>query len=193
MFVLGERLLGSPWAGGVAACVYGLNPSAVYFDTQYAYESLAVNLFLWVLALGAVAATTPHRGRRWRTATAAALLTAAIVVTHHLTTVFLIVAVGTVAGAVTVGTARLRRRGIRIGRLSLRAVTTWWALLGSVLVIAAVWIWFFAHPTLDYLSPYFGNSVDQLQNMAQKSGSGGRELLASSVQPLWERVFIRRR
>ena len=189
MFVLGERLLGSSWAGGVAACVYGLNPSAVYFDTQYAYESLAVNLFLWVLALSAISAMTPDRGRRRRTAAAAALLTAAIVVTHHLTTVFLIVAVAVVAGAVTVGTALLHRRDVRIGRLSLRTAAGWWASLGTVLVIAAVWIWFFAHPTLDYLSPYFGNSVDQLQNLAHKSGSGGRKLLAASVQPLWERMF----
>ncbi len=189
VFVLGERLLGSPRAGAVAACVYGLNPSAVYFDTQYAYESLAVNLFLWVLALGSIAATTPYRGRRLRTVAAVALLTAAIVVTHHLTTVFLIVALATVAGAVTAGTAFLRRRGVGIGRQSLRVATTWWVILGVVLSIAAVWIWFFARPTLDYLSPYFGNSVDQLQSMAQKSGSGGRKLLSASVQPLWERVF----
>lgn len=189
VYVLGEGMLGSPRAGGIAALVYGINPSAVYFDTQYAYESLAINLFLWVIALAAIAAHSPNRSRRVRCLTTAATLTVAIVVTHHLTTVFLIAALTTVALVVTVGAWTAHRRGARVGRITRGTIATWWIMLGAVLTIAGLWVWFFARPTLDYLSPYFGNSVDQLQTMAEKSGSGGRKLLAASVQPFWERLL----
>lgn len=188
VYVLGERMLWSARAGGVAALVYGLNPSAVYFDTQYAYESIAINLFLWVIALTAIAAQAPYQRRRVACVVTASVLTAALVVTHHLTTVFLIATLATMSITATVRLLVLRRRQRPVGRIA-RATVTLWSSLGITLTIAACWVWFFARPTLDYLSPYFGNSVQQLQAMIEREGSGGRKLLSANVQPFWEQLF----
>lgn len=188
VYVLGERMLCSARAGGVAALVYGLNPSAVYFDTQYAYESIAINLFLWVIALTAIGAQAPHLRRRVACVVTASVLTAALVVTHHLTTVFLIATLATMSITAIVRLLVLRRRHRPIGRI-VRATVTLWSSLGITLTIAACWVWFFARPTLDYLSPYFGNSVQQLQAMIERRGSGGRQLLSANVQPFWEQLF----
>jgi hypothetical protein len=173
VYVIGARLLDSGRAGAIAALVYAVNPSSIYFDTQYAYESIAINFFLWTLALTVLAAQPSSARRRWALIAAGALSTAGCVITHHLSTLFLIVALAVVAVTVAI------RRG---------PWRPWLASLVITVVLAAVWVAVFARPTLDYLSPYFGDSVEQLSSMAEKKGDGGRQLLAANVQPLWEQL-----
>lgn len=215
VFVLGRTLLGGlrsggarvngEQAGGIAALIYALNPSALYFDTQYAYESLAINFFLWVLALTAVAATSADRRRRIGCLVGAVFCVAGCVVTHHLTVVFLVAALSIIC---VTGSLRHRVRRTAAtraaapvddpesasharsddGRLPGEHFGSWWVVLGATGGLALVWLILIATPTISYLSPYFGNSVTQLSSAAQNSGDGGRELLAASVQPLWERV-----
>ncbi|MGJ6126759.1 hypothetical protein QN239_29690 [Mycolicibacterium sp. Y3] len=191
VYVLSERLLRSNRAGGIAALVYGVNPSAVYFDTQYAYESVAINWYLWVIAMTAIAAQSSGWRRRINCLVAAAFLVAAIVVTHHLTVVFLILTTVTVGTTVSIlallRLARRRRRGGQ--RPTVVPARVWWTMFAITLTLASSWVWFFARPTLDYLSPYFGNSLDQLRSMVGKSGSGGRKLLAAQIQPFWEQLL----
>ena len=174
--VLARVHLRSERAGGIAALVYGLNPSFVYFDTQYAYEGVAIPLFLWVLALTSLAARTPSRRRRYALVAASVVTAAGAVVTHHLTTLFLLLLLAGVAVLATVG-----RRWFPAER-----VGVWWAVLGGTVLVAGGWLAGVASATVAYLSPYFGGSVTQLQAMAAKSDTG-RVLLAPSVQPLWER------
>lgn len=191
VYLIGEALLTSARAGAVAAVVYGINPSAIYFDTQYAYESIAVNFFLWALALTVVAARA-QSARSRRAFSAAAVLTAAgCVVTHHLTTIFLVVALVIVTvTALSRGRSTLRvRNGIGDGGGVTQSTSPWWITLVSTVVIAIAWVLFCARPTLGYLSPYLGSSVRQLKTMSEKSGQGGRELLAANVAPEWERLL----
>jgi hypothetical protein len=184
VYLIGEQLLASARAGAVAALVYGINPSAIYFDTQYAYESVAVNFFLWALALTVLATRAPSaRGRRAFSA-AAVLAGAGCVVTHHLTTIFLIAVLIVVAL-----TWMLRARLMDRDGGAMPSMTPWWVTLTSTVLIAIAWVFFCARPTLDYLSPYLGTSVNQLKTMSEKSGQGGRELLAANVAPDWERVL----
>jgi hypothetical protein len=187
VYLIAEQLLASSRAGAIAALVYGINPSAIYFDTQYAYESIAVNFFLWALALTVLATRAPSARAR-RAFSAAAVLTAAgCVVTHHLTTIFLIAAL-----VVVVLTALLRARFMHRGPGgggAMQSMKPWWVTLVSTVVIATAWVLFCARPTLDYLSPYLGTSVSQLKTMSEKSGQGGRELLAANVAPVWERLL----
>ncbi|WP_418004903.1 hypothetical protein ACNO8X_08270 [Mycobacterium sp. PDNC021] len=189
VYVLGERLLGSSRAGGIAALVYGINPSAVYFDTQYAYESVAINWFLWVVALTAIAAHTPDMRRRFQCLSAAGVLAMSVVVTHHLTTAFLLGVTATVAVTGTVALLLPAQRRRPIGRPTVGTAVAWWITFTVTLGSAAAWVWFCARPTLDYLSPYFGSAVTQLRAMAGKSGAGGRKLLAAQVQPYWEQLL----
>jgi hypothetical protein len=197
VYLLGEELLGTARAGAVAALVYAVNPSAIYFDTQYAYESIAINFFLWTIALTALAAGTRSKRARFALLTAAVLSAAGCVVTHHLTTIFLIVALSVV---VLVGAMRARLFGRaargrhRAGRI-LRALNyrpakpihPWWITLVATVAVATAWVTSVARPTLDYLSPYLGSSIDQLNTMTRQSGQGKRALLAANVEPDWER------
>lgn len=198
--VLVGTLLGSVRAGAVGALVYALNSSVLYFDTQYAYESVAIAYYLWVLALAALAAREANRVRRWLYVAGALLVAGAAVVTHHLTTLALIGTLVLVSGVI--GVARiLRRRSARRARTTGRSATdtipsvpvpaarslsAWWVVTAGTLAMATAWLLLAAWPTVLYLSPYAGTSVQQLGQIASK-GDGGRELLAASVQPLWER------
>jgi hypothetical protein len=180
VFVLVEAHLGSARAGAVGALIYALNPSAIYFDTQYAYESVAITYFLWVLALGTLAARSDARARRVGLLAAAVLCGALCVVTHHLTTLALLLVLATTCAVVTVRTGFRAAPETRIG--------VWWALFASITAISALWLAFVAWPTVSYLSPYVGKSISQLHNVAESRG-GGRELLAANVQPHWERAI----
>ena len=188
VYFLGAALLSSARAGAITAVVYGINPSAIYFDTQYAYESLAVNFFLWALALTTLATRACSARTRRAYSTAAVLAGAACVVTHHLTTIFLIVAltVVTVTGVVR---ARITRRRQPPDAPAPGSMRPWWITLVSTTVVAVAWVMTCARPTLDYLSPYLGSAVGQLKSMSQNSGQGGRQLLAANVEPEWERFF----
>jgi hypothetical protein len=184
VFVLAQTHLGSSTAGALAAVIYALNPSEMYFDTQYSYEGIAIALFLWILALASLAARADGR---WRAATTSLALVcaAACVVTHHLTTLFLVLLLFVVAVGVTVR-AWLARRRPHADRVAETGVATWWIVFGGTAAMAAAWVGFVARPTISYLSPYFGGSVTQLSGIAAKRDTG-RVVLTPTVQPLWER------
>ncbi len=82
LFLLIERVARSPRVAALAIVIYVGNPNFVYFDSQFAYESLALGLAamtLWIAARSAGAL------RRWGDVLIAALLDSALVLTHHLT------------------------------------------------------------------------------------------------------------
>lgn len=185
VYVATRSLLDSRRGGGIAAIVYGINPSAIYFDTQYAYESVAMAFFLWTVALTALAGQPVSPGRRRRLLLAATMTAAGVVVTHHLSTVFLIAILGVVAATVTLCRLVARYRGDSEPRYP---VAVWWTTLTATVTLGTLWVGFFARPTLVYLSPYFGSSVDQLSSMADTDGDGGRELMSANVQPFAEQL-----
>jgi len=189
MFVAGEAYLGSARAGAIAALIYELNPSAMYFDTQFAYEGLAVALFLWVIALTGLATREDNRRRRTGLTAAAVLCAVGSVVTHHLTTIFLLLFLFCTAVAVTARPWLSRRAGhdaFRIEPPCDHSRQVWWTITASTAAAAAAWLLYVARPTINYLSPYFSGSVGQLSSMATDPASG-RTMLATSAQPLWER------
>jgi len=189
VYLLGDALLSSSRAGGIAAVVYGINPSAIYFDTQYAYESLAVNFFLCTLALTALAGQTVSARYRRAFLGAAVASAGGCVVTHHISTMFLIIALTTAAVAATIAELVDRRRASPRLETKSSALRVWWIALGCTVCLAVAWVTVFARPTLDYLSPYFGDSVHQLESMTHKNGGGSRHLLAANVEPRWEQLL----
>jgi hypothetical protein len=185
VYILAATHLRSERAAAIAALVYGLNPSALYFDTQYAYESVSIGMFLWTLALGSLAARGRTPGIRRRYLAAALLCSVSCVVTHHLTTLALLGVLLLIALVVTI---RARRAAPAATPDPDRA-GVWWTLLLGTVGVAALWVGLFARPTIDYLRPYVGSTIGQLTHIAGKGGSGGRQVLAASVEPLWERGF----
>ncbi len=179
VLVLGRMLLPDPRAAGLGAVVYGLNPSYLYFDTQFSYESLAVCFFLWVLTLtvGAVRTTGPARALRLA---GAVVLVLACITTHHLTTLVLIVLTGVVLVAHAV-----------VRRLDPAARGQWrpWALvLGAATVGFTLWVLTVADTTWSYLVPYAEKAFGSLSQHATGQESQ-RTLFAGSVQPLYERLL----
>ena len=101
------------------AILYALNSSFLYFDTQYAYESMAITLVVWTLvAYVRAIRSQPGQGRAaWSVLTV--VLSAGTVITHHLSTFTLVLIMALVSLAVSVPwlakgegwAARLRRLG----------------------------------------------------------------------------------
>jgi hypothetical protein len=88
LFLFIERVTRSPRAAGIGVAVYACNPSFLYFDSQFAYESLALPIALVLLLVSVRWSEFPT----WRRAPAVgglvgalAILTATLTVTHHMT------------------------------------------------------------------------------------------------------------
>ena len=88
LFLFFERVSRSYRVAAIGVALYACNPSFLYFDSQFGYESLALTIgaALLLVSLRWVMATASER--RSNTAglvVAMALLSATLVVTHHLT------------------------------------------------------------------------------------------------------------
>lgn len=91
IFLIAERLTRSSMIAGIAALIYSLNPSFMFFDSQYAYESLAIVLFIWVVCCVVGMQTARGElddGKAWFSI--GLVLAAGCIVTHHLTTYALV-------------------------------------------------------------------------------------------------------
>ncbi len=93
MFLFVERATGSARAGGIGVAVYACNPSFLYFDAQFAYESLALPIAICMLLVAVRWCEAPEaRSRRVAGGLvgALAILAATVTVTHHMTSYALI-------------------------------------------------------------------------------------------------------
>jgi hypothetical protein len=147
LFLLFETVGHSARVAGIGVLVYMTNPHFLYFDSGFAYESLALPLALVVL-YGVARAQIGTRPSALITLLVWLSLNATVV-THHITSFILIVVLLLIAVC-----------GLVVGRSPAR----WWnwevALLG--VGFAAVWIVFIASPVLGYLEPTLGSGVGQV-------------------------------
>ena len=199
----------------IVAILYGLNSSFLYFDTQYAYESMALTLVVWTL-VAYVRAIRSQMGRG-RTAWGAltVVLSAATVVTHHLSTFTLVLIMALLSSAVSVpwlakgvATKRDREPGGGLGTWPdgwargsrtqdskpdhggvqdrwARVAVTAWVLTLVTALMAGAWWRFVAPSTWSYLSPFIGEGLSELMQAASGSG-GARQLFGASLSPWWE-------
>jgi hypothetical protein len=165
-------------AAALAAAWYAFNASFLYFDTQFAYESLAITLVIWTLAAFAQAVRArpgTHR-RAWCLLTA--VLASGCVITHHLSAIELAVVMALASAGLSLP-ALASRDGWR------GTASTAWALTAYTGLAITAWIAFVAPGTVGYLAPYLGSSLSQLVHMAAGAG-GSRQLFAASLSPWWE-------
>jgi hypothetical protein len=85
LFMTIERLVDAR-AAGIASLIYATNPSFLFFDSQYAYESLALPLAMLTVAV--LVQRRPHT-LRWEGGLAL-FLVCSVVVTHFATTLWLL-------------------------------------------------------------------------------------------------------
>ena len=176
LFLFFEEAGLSPRLAGLATVVYAANPSFLFFDAQFSYESAALPLAavaLWAAARHVRGPATPA------SFILAAAALAATIVTHHLT--------GLIMTALlllwSVFSLYVQRgRGIPTGPAPL-------AVLG--LALSVLWQRLVAGNALSYLTPDLGDSVRDL--VVLLTGRGALRPLFSDYAggglPIWERVF----
>jgi hypothetical protein len=162
----------------VVAILYCLNSSFLYFDTQYAYESMAITLVVWALVAFVRAIRSQPGQRRVAWAALAVAFSAGTVVTHPLSTLMLVLIMVVVSLALSVYRLAKREGWART------AMTAWCLTLVTVLV-AGAWLRFVAPGTVSYLSPYPGQALSELINDLRGTGSP-RQLFGATITPWWE-------
>jgi hypothetical protein len=186
LFLFLERITGSARGAGVGIVVYACNPSFLYFDAQFGYESLAL----------AVAAAFLLATLRWsrieRTAVGAevtdvallvVLLACTLAVTHHMTSLAI------------VGFLCLwwLLRWLRIRGGDLVEARFMGPLLAAVAMAAAFALWFAfvaGGETINELGGLFSRAFNSIVDLV--TGSQGSKKLFSGAgesQPLWARAM----
>ncbi len=189
VFVLVRDVARSARAGAIAAVLYSLNPSWLFFDAQFSYETLALPVLVWglVFALRASARRAPTAPTRTKVLELciAATLVAALVVIHHVSSV---VECAALVGVALAATLQARRGASGAHGISLPVA---WGLAGWGVAVTA---WRFAdvgHPLFVYLGPSLHLS-SQLSQLLSVLGIGAglplHSAFASSSVPTFEVV-----
>jgi hypothetical protein len=177
---LAEGLGVSSRTAALASVIYSLNSSFLYFDTEFAYESMGITLAVWTL-VAYVRAVSPRPSRERRASCFITLMfSAGCVITHHLSALSLIAIMAVVALGLSL--PGLARRGPWI-----RNAVTAWALTLATGMIAAFWFIVIAPGTLSYLSPYISQGLSQLMQDAH-GASSAKQLFSASLNPGWEQT-----
>lgn len=164
----------------LAAIIYSLNPSFLYFDTQFAYESLALPLALATVLL----ATKSRRAASVRAALARAAaafgLAIATMLTHHVSSFVMCSLVAAVA--VLVPTRRVS------GSAKRAAVAAPYIVAAGAVGLVLVWSLLIAVSLRSYLLPHFSGTAQQLWNLVTghrvvRQEAGTTVVVAQSHQP----------
>ena len=178
IFLFVEAFATSSRLAGLAALVYAANPRFLYFDSQFAYESLGLPLAAFVLA---TVAMRSRQGSSRLELPAIVLATLACVVTHPVTSAMLgaFLVLWTVARLI-LGIARRRHRP------SPSPVLVALFAVGA----AAAWAFLVAPPVLDYIGPPVTRATTEIIELV--SGEADTRTIFQSasgeVAPVWERV-----
>jgi hypothetical protein len=177
----------SATGAAVGAVIYTVNPSWIYFDTSFSYESLGLPLVLWSLA-ATVGAIRSRQRRGVRYIAVIVLCAATMPMVHHLSTIMLalILALLIAAGVV--------HMLVRVARHHDGPRHHLWPLLFAeiCLVLSITFWWSKIHNVLlAYLSPALTRGWAQLNHIftvAPSARSAIRAPFSNSQNPIYERV-----
>lgn len=180
------RAVGAPARGAaVGAVVYTLNPSWLYFNAVFSYESLALPLALWCLA-ATLAASRATAKLNVRALALAVFCVVVLPVIHHLSTIMLYLIL------ILIIIARVLPfvRQTAVGGRSAKAERFWPLIfILSCLTVSMTGWWSGLYQGLvGYLGPAWARGVEQLQKLLDggSESSGGRSLFANSLNPPYE-------
>jgi hypothetical protein len=163
-----EHLTGNPRTGGLAVAVYAVSAQFVAFNSQFAYQTLALPLALAAVAFVGRARQAADPRPLFGGATVCLLAVAVTdYVTSWLTTAFLVI------WAITERGRQPRRR----------------VFYGAVIGVAAITLWAVIQWSLqrEYLGPIIDDLGSELTGHWQR---GAFSDPAGYLRPLWERVLI---
>ena len=173
LFLFFERATGSPRAAGIGIAIYVCNPSFYYFDSQFAYESLALVIAAAILlvALQWTERNVAPGGWNWPgMAVATALFAATLAVTHHMTSYVL-----TLFLAAWTAIAAIAAKRIRWGT---------GPLIATLMVGGAAFLWFFLEArqvTTSELGSVFEQTIESVVHLITGE-SGSKTLFQSAGQ-----------
>ncbi len=173
LFLFYLRIGRSARIAGVAAFIYMANPNFLFFQAQFAYESLAVPFA--VLALYAVARYVDGADPRLRSWLIVGTAIAATVITHHVTSFALFAFLTLWCVAAFLVERRIRKTTAPV----MPAVLTG--------VLSYVWLVAVAGIVVGYLAPAVAAATQQVVRVLQ--GDKARELFSASAaprSPFWE-------
>lgn len=192
IFRLAQLLTGNDRVSGIAAAVYALNPAFLFFNSQFAYQTLAITMLIWCLVF-TVEASNPTADRRKRAgATALAIfLSSATIMTHHGSAFVLAGFLGIIALVLFIRSARGGVEGdhdgsddqARDGAILVALVT------GVTVALGIAWLFIGskgdASRVIDYLLVYPTNGAQEAFNIITGEASGKRTVFSSSNLPVW--------
>jgi hypothetical protein len=180
IWTLADALWGSDRISGYAAAIYALNPSFMYFDSQFAYESLAIVFLIWTLAAGA-RLYGRESGNQGPWFFLAALLGFATVITHHITSYVLLLTL--LLAAALAWWKWLNEPGRGDSKRLLSSIV----LAGVIASYAAAWFAVVASDVVGYLTPNISRGVGEVVKLI-KGEYTARHLFALTTSPSYERA-----
>ncbi len=171
LFLIFEELTQDARISGLATAVYCINSNFLFEGAQFAYESAAVPLAMFVLLL-----TLRRRSNR-SGLLPLVISVAAVVVSHHLTTI----ALATVLFAWCIAALYLRRRSMGGGPPVLA--------LGLCVGLAGIWFAAAAPATYGYLSPHVEGGFHQLLDLLRGHASRQPFTTRGPVAPIAEQLI----
>ena len=182
------RLLDVPARGAaVGAVVYTLNPSWLFFNAGFSYESLALPLILWCLA-ATVAAGRATAKPDVRAIAAAVFCVIALPMIHHLSTIMLCA----ILGLLIVARLVLWFPKTIVGGIGSCPERLWPLAVIWFSLLASIHFWWSEKYDwlLAYLSPAWTEGLSQLGKILDGIGktSGQRSLFGNSQNPIYEVV-----
>jgi hypothetical protein len=177
LFLFYERLTGSSRVAALGCIFFMGSPTFVFFQTAFAYESLAVSLMVvcLLLDLRICEAATRLSNRMLMFVIAVFALS----MTHHVTSYGL---AGLLLGMLAVEAIR---RGPKDRALARLFATVFFACLMPVL-----WSWAMGNPASGYLGPEVQAGVQGMREFVSSGLRSERQLFTSddgTVAPLWQR------
>jgi hypothetical protein len=177
LFLFFERLSGSARLAVIGCLLYMSSSTYIEFDASFAYESLAIVLFIMILLVEADLSDTP------RLFILFALLMGAVAVTHHVTAIWCFLYL------LSLGVAHsLSRTGHRQARTAVL-----FAAAGIAILVPLLWFVFVGDMLLNYLLPTIHQDLAGFlaKLTGESNGIPDRPMFVSddgTVQPMLNRV-----
>jgi hypothetical protein len=182
LFLILERATRSPRCAGLGVLLYLGNPSFMYFDAHFAYESFALPLGILLFQRATAVEETDSRVASW---ILFMLVLVALTVSHHIAAYIFVAMLALLA----ITEQLFRRRSIsrRMRRRTLALYTT----LGAASV--AAWTALIAPTTITkYLGPVLREAVSSTVSLATGSHAAEKTLFESQnkqASPIWEQAL----
>ncbi|HVU68817.1 MAG TPA: hypothetical protein VHD63_16900 [Ktedonobacteraceae bacterium] len=177
IFILSELLSRSARLASIAAMIYMTNPHFLFFDTQFAYETLALPLATFVM-FAMTRYEMLNSSRRWVLLTAWFVLTA-LDLTHHVTN-FLFEGMFLFWAAIYLFMRPLPLR---------KSIVIFTIFFGLALTVITVLI--IGNTVISYFTSFFADLGGQIAKTLGSDGADSRQLFDSTgtPTPLWERLI----